>query len=135
MLLLVLFSYISDVSGELDATEMGLSLDVSVWGELFTLLLVLLLVSFDVSGELDATERGLSIEVPTRGGLFVLLLSSPSSLASSGVSSEGGGDERSGLLSLVEPTEGVEAVLLVRSKEQNNKLMYATFPHNYGRIL
>ena len=115
MLLLVLFSYISDVSGELDATEMGLSLDVSVWGELFTLLLVL---SFDVSGEVDATERGLSFEVPTRDGLFVLLLPSPSSLASSGVSSEGGGDERSGLLSLVEPTEGVEAVLLACSKEQ-----------------
>ena len=109
MLLLVLFIEISDVSGELDATEMGL-----------------LLVSFDMLGELDATERGLSFEVSTRGGLFALLLPSPSSLASSGVSSKGSGDERSGLLSLVEPTgtEGVEAVLLAHSVEQNNKFMH-----------
>ena len=79
--------------------------------------MLLLVESFDVLGELDASERGLSVEVSTRGELFVLLHPSPSSLVSSGVSSEGGGKERSGLLSLVEPTEGAEAVLLACSKE------------------
>ena len=96
------------------------------------LLLVLSLVRSDESGEEglddDATEMGLSFDVSTRDGLFVLLLPSlsllRSSLASSGVSSEGGGEERSGLLSLTGPAVDlhVEAVLLLaHSKQKSNK--------------
>lgn len=55
----------------------------------------------------------------------MLLFPTPPSLSSllvsSGVSREGGGDERSGLLSLTEPTEGVEvAPLLACSIKKHN---------------
>lgn len=56
----------------------------------------------------------------------MLLFPTPPSLSSllvsSGVSREGGGDERSGLLSLTEPDEGVEAVPLLACsiKKHNN---------------
>ena len=119
-MLLMLSLESSDVSGELDATEIGLSFDISASDKLSELLPPLSLVRSDVSGELDATERGLSFEVSTRGEPSVLLLPSSSSLASSGVSSKGGG-ERIGLVSLVEPTVGAaaKAELLVLSEEQN----------------
>ena len=59
------YSFTITQPGELheDATEMGLSFDVSASGELFSLLLVVFLEISDVSGELDATEMGLSFDV------------------------------------------------------------------------
>ena len=119
VLLLVALLDSSDVSEGLDATEMGLSFEISASDELFELLLWVSLVRSDVLGELDATERGLSFEVSTRGEFFVRLVPLLSSLASSGVSSKGGG-ERTGLESLIEPTVGTVGELLACSKEQNN---------------